>query len=70
MKAIIRQRKSNPPSEVKTRLTISDLCDRWGVSQRTIHRKVEDGLIPKPIMLGGLCWFKDRIEEFERTANQ
>ena len=70
MATSIKRRKYNPPSETQTRLTITDLCERWGVCRRTIERRVEDGLIPKPIMLGGLCWFKDRIEEFERTANQ
>lgn len=70
MPSVVKRRKHNPPSETRTRLTIFDLCDRWGISRRTIERKVEDGLIPKPIMLGGLCWFRDTIEEFERTANK
>lgn len=69
--AITRRRRGNDAaSQNITRLTITDLCNRWGVSLRTIERKIEDGIIPKPIMLGGRCWFLTAIEEYERTANQ
>lgn len=67
------------PSQVKKRnakratakpskkITLAGLSERWEVSKRTIMRRVEDGTVPKPIMLGGLCWFEAVIEEFEKT---
>ncbi len=70
MASTVKSRKVVPSSENQTRLTIFDLCDRWGVSRRTIERRIEDGLIPKPIKLSGLSWFKHTIEEFERTAHE
>ena len=68
----VHRRKSNAAgsSDGTTRLTVADLCKRWGVSRRTIERRVEDGVLPKPIMLGGLCWFRAQIEEFEKSGQK
>jgi predicted DNA-binding transcriptional regulator AlpA len=67
---VVRRKKKPLSSEKSNRFNIEDLAQRWGVSIRTIERRIEDGVIPKPIMLGGRSWFRSTIEEFERTAHQ
>lgn len=62
---------SRKPCQPATSVTLrpDDLCKRWGVSLRTLERRIEDGVVPKPLMLGGRRWFLASIEEFEKRGS-
>ena len=47
-----------------------DLALRYGVSERTIDRWKEDGLLPRPKYLQGPFWTPSQIAEMESRETQ
>jgi predicted site-specific integrase-resolvase len=46
-------------------LTVSDLCQRWGCSPRTIERYRRQGLVA--VKIGGVRFDLEDVEEFEQS---
>jgi hypothetical protein len=51
--------------EVSELLTVSDLCQRWGCSVRTIERYRKEGLVA--VKLAGVRFDPEDVEEFEQS---
>lgn len=50
-----------------TRLSIVMLAQRWGVTRRTLERKIHSKEIPEPVyFLGHKSWPLEVIRDFER----
>jgi predicted DNA-binding transcriptional regulator AlpA len=49
-------------------ITANDLCDRLGISRRTLGERLKEGSLPEPLRLRGrLYWRESAIAEFIRT---
>jgi predicted DNA-binding transcriptional regulator AlpA len=60
------QPEPNPKSAVR-KLQLRDLCDRYGVSDKTIDRWTKDGILPRPLKINGYrYWDRDEVEAMER----
>lgn len=40
-------------------LTYHDLTERLGIAKSSVHRRIADGTLPKPIKIGKLSRFKE-----------
>ncbi len=40
-------------------LTYHDLTERLGIGKSSVHRRIADGTLPKPIKIGKLSRFKE-----------
>ena len=58
-------------SPAPTLLSVIDLARRYGVSQATIWRWRESGILPAPVKVGPklVRWTGEAIDEWERERN-